>query len=136
MTPTYRTDTETFTYHNENPKHLKSAGDCVIRAIAYATRIGWDETLGSLYKIGFKMKRLPNDDKVFEQYLSNLGYSKQSQPRKPDNTKYTVKEFAKKYPKGTYIVRMAGHLSVVDNGKIIDTWNCGYKCVGNYWKIR
>ena len=28
---------------------------------------------------------------------------------------------------------MANHLSFIDKGTLVDTWNCGSKSVGNYW---
>lgn len=132
----YRQSNERFTYHNENPKSLKSAGDCVIRAIAFATGKSWDEVFTALCSKGAKLKRMPNDQKVYEEYLKELGIKKMSQPRKLDNTKYTVAEFTKyAWRKGTYIISVANHLTVVKDGKIYDTWDCGDKCVGNYWTI-
>lgn len=136
MAPTYRQSNAHFTYHNENPKNSKSSGDCVIRAISFATGNGWDKTFTDLCTLGLKMKAMPNDNKVYRKYLEQLGFEQRSQPRKPNNTKYTVKEFAKwAYPKNTYIISVANHLTVVRGGKIIDTWDCGDKCVGNYWTI-
>lgn len=134
--PKWRQDTETFKYHNENPKNSKSAGDCVVRAIATATGRAWDDVYEDLCKLGAKMKMMPNDDKVYRKYLENIGLTKSPQPRKSDNTKYTVEEFAKfsRY-NDSYIISVANHLTVVKHNKIYDTWNCGHKCVGNYWTI-
>lgn len=136
MAPTYRQSNDHFTFHNENPKNCVTTGDCVIRAIAFATGKGWDKTFTDLCAIGLKMKRMPNADKVYGEYLKQLGYEKMKQPRKSDNTKYTVKEFAQAASRtGTYVIRVANHVTVVKNRKIIDTWDCGDKCVGNYWTI-
>lgn len=136
MAPTWRQSNDHFTYHNENPKNSKSSGDCVIRAIAFATGNGWDKTFTDLCALGLKMKAMPNDNKVFRAYLKQLGLEQMPQPRKSDNTKYTLKEFAKASSRtGTYIISVANHLTVVKNRKIIDTWDCGEKCVGNYWTI-
>mgnify|MGYP003290439448 CR=1 FL=1 len=129
-----RKSTATFTYHNENPKGWKSSGDCVIRAIAFATGHTWEDVYWDLCTLGRKLHRMPNDDKVYETYLKNLGIEKMSQPRKSTNKKFTIQEFAKA-SRGTHIIRTAGHLTVVKCGKIYDTWNCGDYCVGNYWTI-
>lgn len=133
MKPTYRQDTKYFEYHNENPRGLKSAGDCVVRALAFALNMSWDEVFEELCDIARELKRMPNDDKVFETYLEKRRWFKNPQPRKPDGRKFTVQEFAKLHPKATYIIRVASHLTVVKEGKIHDTWNCGDCCVGNYW---
>ena len=136
-TPTYRQSNEHFTYNNANPKNSKSSGDCVVRAIALGTGKSWDEVFEALCTLGMKLKAMPNDDKVYNKYLEQLGYTKLKQPRKSDNTKYTVKEFASKARKGdVYIINVANHLTCVMENKVQDTWDCGYKCVGNYWKIR
>lgn len=33
-----------------------------------------------------------------------------------------------------YVVSVASHVTVVLNNKVWDTWNCGWKSVGNYWE--
>ena len=48
-------DTETFHYYNCNPKN-KIASDCVVRAIATATGISWEDTLQALTDLSKKTK--------------------------------------------------------------------------------
>ena len=137
---------------NLNPKNIK-AGDCVIRAIAYATEQSWDTVYKSLCELGFKMKRMPNDKKVFHKYLDNLGWIKHKQPMEInyDNgyadkkKKYTVNELMQMIESehrglgvGKVIVSMPRHLTCIepqDNWKyeIVDMWDCGNSKVGNYW---
>ena len=138
---------------NINPKGIK-AGDCVIRAIAVATEQTWNKVYADLCKIGFKMKRMPNEKAVYEKYLNNLGWIKHKQPRattyadgrKQGSLKYTVDELCTELTWNKHIggysnkiiVSVANHLTCLewDNVKgfeITDTWDCGYKCVGNYW---
>lgn len=118
---------------NLNPKERKT-GDCVVRAIAYATQKSWDDVYKRLCDIGFKMKRMPNEKQVYEKYLEEVGWTKCKQPRRWDNTKYTIDEFCKEFPKGVYVVSMANHLTAIADREIVDTWNCGRKSVGNYFK--
>ena len=133
MTASYRKSNKHFEFHNENPKGLKSAGDCVVRALACALDITWEEVYKELCTIGFKLKRMPNENKVLEQYLESKGWVEHRQPRYPDNTKYTVREFAAEHNNKVCIVRVAGHLTTTYFGRIYDTWDCGHKAVGNYW---
>ena len=121
-------------YKNLNPKGLKT-GDCVIRAIAYATEKEWEEVYEALCKLGLKMKRMPNEKQVYEKYLEQLGWQKYKQPRKWNNTKYTLDEFIEEMASegDAVLVKLAHHLSVVEEGQVVDTWDCGYKTVGNYW---
>ena len=40
------------------------------------------------------------------------------------------------YPKGRYILNMAGHWSSCIDGVIYDTWDCSEKCVYTAYKMR
>lgn len=126
---------------NVNPKGIKAC-DCVIRAIAYAEGKEWDEIFKDLCTIGFKMKRIPNEKKVYEKYLEQLGWIKQKQPRKLSNNKYTVNEFCSYIIPGInpdkIIISVANHLTCIENNdnqnyEVVDTGDCGRKSVGNYW---
>ncbi len=120
-----------FKFHNQNPKG-KKVSDCVVRAISYAMGKSWYEVYDDLSILGRKMGDMPNNKPVFSKYLENSGWIKNKMPRHDDNTRYTLYDFAKENNKGIFIVLIAHHLTVVENGQIIDTWNCN-KCVGNYW---
>jgi len=117
---------------NLNPTG-KKVGDCVVRAIAKATRQTWTKVYDDLCQIGREMYAMPNDKKVFAAYLDTIGWQKNKMPRFPDNTRYTLKEFADEYNSGTYIVSIAHHITCISNGVLFDTWNGGYKSVNNYW---
>ena len=54
--------------YNANPKGLKT-GDCVIRALSKATGKSWDEVYAELCEIGYKKKKLPNNDCVYKAVL-------------------------------------------------------------------
>ncbi len=125
-----------FIYENLNPKNLKSAADCVVRAIAKGIDSDWETVYQSLSLLGLKMKDMPNSDRVYRKYLEQRGYAKERQPRKSNNTKYTLEEFVEKNSKGRFIVSLANHLTVVIDGKVYDTWNCLHKTVGNYWEVK
>ena len=139
--------------HNENPKEIKAC-DCVVRAIAYATGASWDVIYQRLFDIGLKLKRMPNEKQVFERLLEQMGWRKCRQPRDYMNNKYTVEDWCKLMDKANrhmprqysqkVIISVANHLTVVDDNynydadrqfeyELVDTWNCQYKCVGNYW---
>ena len=130
----YRKSKGSFIFHNENPKNSLSAADCVVRAIAKGTNQTWDQVFKSLFEIAFKLKDSPNTKKTYGKYLKDIGYIMQKQPKNPDNTKLTVQEFINQNPEGTYICGTPGHLTVVVDGHLYDTWNCLDDVVGNYWE--
>lgn len=117
---------------NYNPLAIKTC-DCVIRAILKATGQTWPETFDGLCRLARQECRMPNDKPVYNQYLRHLGFEMQKMPRFPDNTRYTVREFADANPIGTFIISIANHLTVIIDGVLYDTWDCSRKSVGNYW---
>lgn len=123
-----------FIKYNANPKTDK-AGDCVIRAIATATEQSWEDVYIKLTEIGLKMKRMPNDRKVWKKYLESLGWIKCKEPRNWDNTRNTIAQVAKYLEPGTYIINAGQlHVTCVKNGDIYDTWNCSNKLCHSYWR--
>lgn len=128
-------DTETFHFLNVNPKGVR-AGDCVVRAMSVFLDSSWIATYRSLANLGMRTGYIINDDENYQHLLAQLDFKKQRQPRKAGGTKYTAAEFCKEIAEtgNFYLLRLANHLTVVGpDRRIWDTWDCGYKTVGNYW---
>lgn len=141
-------ETSAFRFYNANPKDRRT-GDCVIRAIAGATGKSWDEVLTDLTKLAIKYKVMPNDKACYGRYLESLGWTKRTQPRKGDNTKYTGSEWCEKltsYHKKGYdnvpkniIAHIGCHhivcIKMTEQGefKVHDIWNSSRDCIGVYW---
>ncbi len=125
-------NTATFTYYNANPKGKKTT-DCVIRAICTALDQDYDKTAKELLEFWLKTGYDMSDVKCFGRYLESKGWKKQSQPRKPDNTKFTGKDFARLF-KGTCVANIGGHHIVcIRDNKVLDIWDSTDGCIGNYW---
>ena len=122
--------------YNINPKNKKT-GDCVIRAIAFATNKEWEKIYLELAEQGIRKGLMLNDPRNWKKYLDNLGYKVQKMPRKINNKRYSLEEFCDKIAEEdkTYIVKIASHLTAVKDKNLYDTWNCSRKYVGNYWVI-
>lgn len=140
-------NTPTFCFYNANPKG-KRASDCVIRAISHATGKDWDSILDDLVALSHRYKIMPNEKACYNKYLEALGFTKEKQPKKYDNTKYTGKEFCslltKRYIDSgkafSVIAHIGGHHLVSiqvdkesDGYKIFDIWNSSDGTIGNYW---
>ena len=110
--------------YNANPLNKTSSSDCAIRAISKALCKPYDDVYTDLFNIGFEMKNLPNAQSVYERYFKETGYVRNKQPKKSDNTKYSVSEFASLHNKGVCIITIQGHMTVVIDGDIYDTWDC------------
>ena len=119
--------------YNANPLNKTSSSDCAIRAISKALCKPYDDVYIDLFNIGFEMKNLPNAQSVYERYFKEIGYVRNKQPKKSDNTKYTVSEFVSLHNKGIYIITIQGHMTVVIDGDIYDTWDCGNSKICLYY---
>jgi len=125
---------------NVNPKNRKT-GDCSTRALVGTLGISYDEALQLQTKYSLKTYYDPASKQVMELVLEEFGYLKKKQPRKPDNTKYTVGEMdhilSPRQMKEGVLITVANHHTCVVNGAVQDTWDCRNKSVGNYYvKIR
>lgn len=125
-------DTDTFHYHNENPKG-RITGDCSYRAIATATGIDYNEVVKGLAEIHCKTGYEPTEGKGLDAYAKSIGWVKNPQPRKADGTKYTGAEFCKIF-KGICFANIGGHHMVcIKDHKVWDIWDSTDGCIGNYW---
>lgn len=121
---------------NANPKHRKT-GDCSTRALVGTLGISYVEALKLQCEVAINSCYGITDKQTMERILKKFGYVKMKQPRKPDNTKYLVKELdqilsSKEIYEGVFVT-IAGHHTCIKEGYIQDIWNCGDKSVGNYY---
>ena len=141
-------DTAIFKYENLNP-HKRITGDCVVRAIAKAIEPEikklhlsrgkvdpWKYVLIKMADYSAQTGYMISDTKCYKRFLPNNGFVKHDQPRHADGTKLTLREFIETHPKGTYLVNMANHLTVVIDGVNYDIWDCTKtdRRVGMYWE--
>lgn len=120
---------------NLNPFGIDT-GDCVIRALTLALNYNWFMMHDELSFLSRKMADMPSSNRVWKQYLENLGYKEQiAQNTCPDCL--TVEKFARQHPKGRYIlstceytkanaiVVTGTHAVAVIDGNYYDTWDSG-----------
>jgi hypothetical protein len=70
------------------------------------------------------MYDMPTSNSVFGAYLRKLAYKRHIIPDTcPDC--YTVKDFCKDHPNGTYLLALDKHVVAVDSGCYFDTWDSG-----------
>lgn len=127
-------NTATFKYDNRNPKG-RITGDCEMRAISGALGKDWCEVVRGLAELACETGHSPFVAENYGLYLERHGFKKYKQPRHDDGTKYTLKEFIEEHKRGTFVVNLPSHLTVVKAGKCHDIWDCtkSSKRVGNYW---
>ena len=121
-----------FVLYNPNPKK-KMVGDCTVRAICKATGYTWEEVYMSLFVEGMEKYDMPSSNEVWGGYLRKVGWTRTSiRDNCPDC--YSVADFAREHPNGTYILALEKHVVCVYNGDWYDTWNCSQEPVHFIWK--
>lgn len=123
-------------------KHLnlhpqgKNVGDCVKRAIAKGLEKDYKEIALELnrYKKVTGAKEF-NDNDNWKPFVVAYGGVRISFPAEKGKKRMNGARMCEAYPKGRYILRMAGHISVMVDGVIYDTHNCSEKCVYEAYKI-
>lgn len=106
---------------NANPAG-KRVGDCVVRAISIATGKPWLKVYDDLHRVGRIEFDMMSSNDVWGLYLYLLGFEPFVLPDACPEC-ITVREFAKHFPIGTYIIGTGSHAVAVINGDWVDTFN-------------
>lgn len=146
-------ETDTFHYHNANPKN-RITTDCIVRVISTATEIPYNKVVMELAEMQCSTGYDYGDAALIDKYLTSKGFTKNKQPRKEDNTKYTGKEFCyliQERLKNPFRINRLGrikrlsrivanigghHIVAIIDGKVNDIWNSTGGCIGNFWSHR
>ena len=110
----------------------KRVGDCAVRALSKALNQPWELTYVGLCLEGFIRCDMPSANNVWGAYLKSKGFKRNIIPTEcPDC--YTVRDFCKEHPKGTFILALSTHVVAVINGDYYDTWDSGDETPIYYW---
>jgi hypothetical protein len=112
---------------NANPIG-KQVGDCVIRAISKVTNQEWATTYAELAVQGYLMCDMPSSNSVWAAYLKGQGFKRHIVPDTCPSC-YTVKDFCREHPNGTYLLSLDKHVVAIINGDYYDTFDTGNETV-------
>ena len=119
-------------YANPNPAK-KQVSDCVIRAIAVALNMPWLTVFDELNSVARMDFNMPSDNHVWGHYLYIKGFRPFLLPKScPDCV--TVREFARIFNNGIYIVGTGTHAVAIINGDYYDSWDSGNEIPSYFWK--
>lgn len=117
-----------YVYANPNPMRLR-IDDCVVRALSLATDQSWDEVFQDLCALAARLKRMPNDCNVYRTYLQNAGFTRTPVSYQKGFKRPTVASFTQDHPRGAYVLEINKHVVAVRDGRYLDIWDCGEKCL-------
>lgn len=117
---------------NLNPRG-KQVGDCTVRAISLATGKDWYDTYFGLVLQGAVMCDMPSANSITTAFLKNNGFRRRTIPDDcPDF--YTIEDFCKDHPNGTFVIGTGSHLTTVIDGTLFDSWNSLNECPVYYFE--
>lgn len=118
--------------YNPNPNSA-NVGDCTVRALSKLTHKDWESTYIGLATMGYTMGDMPSSDRVWGEYLRARGFHKAVVPDTcPDC--YTIKDFAKDHPTGSYALATGDHVVALVDGDYYDSFNSGSGVPIYFWK--
>lgn len=118
---------------NPNPRK-KHVGDCVIRAIAIATNQSWLDVYDELFLYGREEYDMMASNDVWGLMLYDMGFDPFILPDACPEC-VTVREFARLFPVGTYIIGTGSHAVAVIDGNYYDTWDSGNAVPAYFFKV-
>ena len=122
-----------YRYFNPNPCS-KNTGDCTVRAICAATGMSWDMAFDELCDKAKEIGEMPSSNNAWGQYLQDLGFTY----RPLTNTCpfcFSVKDFCKENPKGTFILGTGTHAVTAIDGNYYDAWDSGDEIIAYVWYL-
>lgn len=121
-----------YVYFNPNPVGRR-VGDCAVRAVAKALDIDWEAAYSILTANGFLMGDMPSSDSVWGAALRQRGFFRRAMPDTcPDC--YTVSDFCRDNPRGTYVLGLGGHVVTVVDGDLFDSWDSSNEIPVYVWE--
>lgn len=120
-----------YQYYNPNPVGAR-VGDCAVRAVACALDMSWEQAYIELCTTGYLMGDLPNSNNVWGSVLRKRGFHRRVVPDTCPEC-YTLREFCRDHPHGTFVVAFPGHVCCVHSGDHYDAFDSGAESPTFYW---
>lgn len=129
-------ETECFRYFQPNPCGI-AVGDCVVRGLAGALEIRWEDALDLL---GAEAATAVNEPRVFREVLKRLGFSRH-RPEKELTGADFCRMLNRDYHNGERVFAFLGKKHVAafapvgepKQYKLLDSWDSSRLPIGEYW---
>lgn len=117
--------------YNANPDGNRVI-DCTVRAISTVLNQTWEQTYAGMVVEGMAIYNMPSANVVWNNYLRRKSYKRYIIPDNlPED--YSVRDFCRDNPKGTFLLALSGHVVAVIDGNYYDTWDSGDEIPIYYW---
>lgn len=110
-------------YANPNPSREEEP-DCVVRAIAIVLDKTWEKVHWDLCLLSHYKHTMPSTNWLWGLYLKEKGFEKFLLPESCPEC-ITVREFARRFQEGEYVIGTGHHAVAVISGNWYDAWDSG-----------
>ena len=121
-----------YVYENLNPLNRR-VGDCVIRAIAKVMNMPWDNVAIDLSMMMVTDKDIVSSNALWGKYLEMNGFRRGNLPDTCPSC-FTIEDFCRMYPVGTYVVCTGTHVVAVIDGHYYDTFDSGQETATYFYE--
>ena len=121
-------------WDNKKARNSYRHQDCTIRGICAATGKSWEEVYDLLAISGKEVFDAPTSDESAERTLLKLGFIKKTAKVVKGQKRPTVSSFAREHADKPYVLRVAGHIVGIHDGKYYDCWDYGSHAVYSYYE--
>ena len=122
-----------YIYFNNNPKG-RSDTDCVVRAISRVLNADWESIYINLCSVGLSECAWGNTNHVWGKYLRGLNFRRKAIPNMCPEC-YTIRDFCKDHPDGTYILATGTHVVAIIDGDYWDAFDSGNEVPQYYYEM-
>ena len=117
--------------YNPNPVG-RFVGDCAVRAVAKALDLDWETAYVLLSFNGYLMGDIVASDAVTGATLREHGFYRTAISNDLPSD-YTVEDFARDNPHGTFVLGLGGHIVTIADGDIYDSWDSSNEIPQYVW---
>lgn len=138
-------DTKYFHYYNANPKD-KITKDCVYRALSLFLNKSWDDVAKLDMEYFLENGKFLCDSEIkggipyynTEDFLENSELCELAYSFNDNDDIHTLKEFMdlKADVNETYICPLSGHITVIKENKVWDTWDCSETGINTIYQLK
>lgn len=109
--------------YNPNPSKKKT-DDCTIRALCKALSLDWETAFVKMSSYALRNHDMMHKNYVWGAILEDYGFKRVPLPNTCPAC-YTVREFARDNPRGTFVLGTGSHVVTVVDGDWYDMWDSG-----------
>lgn len=120
-----------WTMYNPNPVS-RSVGDCAVRSVAKALNTDWETAYAMIALNGYLMGDVPSSNAVWGAVLRQNGFSRSAISNTCPEC-YTMEDFARDHPHGTFVVGTGNHVATIVDGIIYDSWDSSNEIPQYFW---